>query len=395
MKPLHIYADNASTTQLDPDALEAMLPFLRDDFANPSALHTGAKKARHAVEDARRIISECIGAKPHEIIFTSCGTESDNWAIKGVARSLDPKHSKFVTCAIEHHAVLNCFDTLERKVFSTAILPVDSDGVVSVNDLEEAIKDTDAGLLSIMLANNEIGTIQDIPALAEIAHRHNLLVHTDAMQAVGHLPLDVKQLNIDLLSASAHKFNGPKGVGFLYKRDSVKLPPMIDGGHQESGLRAGTENVSGIVGTVCALRKHVEHLGSNMEHLRKLEVVVKSVITEGVPEARFNGHPERHLPGLLSLSLPGMDAEGLLHILDIKGVAVSTGAACNSKETVLSHVLRAIRLPVPHASGTIRISFSRDNTEAEATALAGFLARLYRNHIAEGEKKQREHLFRA
>jgi cysteine desulfurase len=376
--PQNIYADNASTTQLDPDALEAMLPLMREGFANPSALHSGAKKARHAVEDARSVIAECIGAKPHEIIFTSCGTESDNWAIKGVAKALDPKRAKFVTCAIEHHAVLNCFDALQRKGYSTTVLPVDCDGIVSVNDLESAIHGADCGLLTVMLANNEIGTIQDIKALAEIAHRHNLNVHTDAVQAVGHLPLNVNQLNIDMLSASAHKFNGPKGVGFLYKRDTVKLPPMIDGGHQESGLRAGTENVAGIVGTAVALRRHVEHLDSNMEHLRKLESIVKTVIRDGVPEARFNGHPERHLPGLLSLSLPGMDAEGLLHILDLKGVAVSTGAACNSKETILSHVLRAIQLPVSHASGTIRISFSRDNTEPEAKTLAAFLVRLYR-----------------
>jgi cysteine desulfurase len=377
----NIYADNASTTQLDPDALEAMLPYMREGFANPSALHSGAKKARRAVEDARCIIAECIGANPQEIIFTSCGTESDNWAIKGAARLLDQNHSKFVTCAIEHHAVLNCFEALERKGYSTTVLPVDGDGVVSVNDLESSINGADSGLLSIMLANNEIGTIQDIPSLAETAHRHNLLVHTDAVQAVGHLHLNVNQLNIDMLSASAHKFNGPKGVGFLYKRDTVKLPPMIDGGHQESGLRAGTENVASIVGTAVALRRHVEHLDSNMAHLRKLESIVKSVITEGVLKARFNGHPERHLPGLLSLSLPNMEAEGLLHILDLKGVAVSTGAACNSKETVLSHVLRAIRLPVPHASGTIRISFSRDNTEAEATGLAGFFVRFYNKHI--------------
>jgi len=381
MKPRHIYADNASTTQLDADALEAMLPFMRDGFANPSALHTSAKKARHAVEDARSVIADCINAKAHEIIFTSCGTESDNWAIKGADCSLDPKYSKFITCAIEHHAVLNSFETIARKGCSTAILPVDGDGIVSAHDLEEAVKDASTGLVSVMLANNEIGTIQDIHALAETAHRHNLLVHTDAVQAVGHLPVDVNRLGVDMLSASAHKFNGPKGVGFLYKRDSVKLPPLIDGGHQESGLRAGTENVSGIVGAAVALRKHVDNLSHNMAHLSNLERIVKTAITDGVPDARFNGHPERHLPGLLSLSLPGMDAEGLLHILDIKGVAVSTGAACNSKETVISHVLRAIQLPIPHASGTIRISFSKDNTEAEATALASFLVRLCRKHL--------------
>jgi len=381
MKPLHIYADNASTTQLDPDALEAMLPFMRDAFANPSALHTGAKKVRHTVEDARSVIAGCIKAKPHEIIFTSCGTESDNWAIKGAARSLDPKHSKFITCAIEHHAVLNSFDTIARKGYATAILPVDCYGIVSANAFEKAIHDTTSGLVSIMLANNEIGTIQDIPALAETAHRHNMLVHTDAVQAVGHVPVDVTGLGVDMLSASAHKFNGPKGVGFLYKRDSVKLPPLIDGGHQESGLRAGTENVAGIVGTAVALRKHVDNLSRNMAHLSNLEKIVKTVITDGIADARFNGHPERHLPGLLSLSLPGMDAEGLLHILDLKGIAVSTGAACNSREPLISHVLRAIQLPVPLASGTIRISFSKDNTEAEATSLALFLVRLYRKHL--------------
>jgi cysteine desulfurase len=377
MKPLHIYADNASTTQLDADALEAMLPFMRGGFANPSALHSSAKKARNAVEDARSVIANCINAKPHEIIFTSCGTESDNWAVKGVARSLDPKHAKFITCAIEHHAVLNSFDTLQRKGFATTVLPVDGDGVVSAHDLEEAINAATSGLLSVMLANNEIGTIQDIPELAETAHRHNLLVHTDAVQAVGHLPVDVNRLGVDMLSASAHKFNGPKGVGFLYKRDSVKLPPLIDGGHQESGLRAGTENVAGIVGTAVALRKHVDNLSQNMEHLSNLEKIVKTVITDGIADARFNGHPDRHLPGLLSLSLPGMDAEGLLHILDLKGIAVSTGAACNARETVISHVLRAIQLPVALASGTIRISFSKDNTEAEANELASFLVRLY------------------
>jgi len=376
MKP-SIYADNASTTQLDADALEEMLPFMRDGFANPSALHSSAKKARNAVEDARSVIATCINAKPHEIIFTSCGTESDNWAIKGVARSLDPKKSKFITCAIEHHAVLNSFDTLQRKGYATTVLPVDCYGIVSAQTLEEAIQDANSGLLSIMLANNEIGTIQDIPALAETAHRHNLLVHTDAVQAVGHVPVDVTGLGVDMLSASAHKFNGPKGVGFLYKRDGVKLSPLIDGGHQESGLRAGTENVAGIVGTAVALRKHVDNLSQNMAHLRHLEKIVKTIITEGIAEARFNGHPERHLPGLLSLSLPGMDAEGLLHILDLKGIAVSTGAACNAKETVISHVLSAIQLPVPLASGTVRISFSKDNTEAEANELASFLVRLY------------------
>jgi cysteine desulfurase len=373
----NIYADNASTTQLDADALEAMLPFMRDGFANPSALHSSAKKARNAVEDARSVIADCIKAKPHEIIFTSCGTESDNWAIKGAARSLDPKHSKFITCAIEHHAVLNSFETLQRKGYSTAILPVDGNGIVSAHALEEAILDSNSGLLSVMLANNEIGTIQDIAALAETAHRHNLLVHTDAVQAVGHLPIDVNQLGVDMLSASAHKFHGPKGVGFLYKRDSVKLPPLIDGGHQELGLRAGTENVAGIVGTAVTLRKHVDNLSQNMAHLNHLEKIVKAVIAEGIPEARFNGHPKRHLPGLLSLSLPGMDAEGLLHILDLKGIAVSTGAACNARETVISHVLQAIQLSVPLASGTIRISFSKDNTEAEANELASFLVRLY------------------
>ena len=364
-----IYADNAATTRLDPLALEAMLPFLTDNFANPSALHSFGKTVRKAVDTARQQIADCIGATPQEIFFTSCGTESDNWAIKGAARSLREKGSHLITSAIDHHAVLNSCAALEKEGFQTTLLPVNRQGLVSIDRLNAAVtpKTTFA---SVILANNEIGTIQDIPGLTAAAHQRGLLFHTDAVQALGHIPVNVVALGVDLLSASAHKFNGPKGVGFLYKRAGVRLQPYLDGGHQEADNRAGTENVAGIIGMACALRNNLEHLTQNMEHLQRLEELFKARISTAIPDARFNGHPTQHLPGLISLSIPDISGESLLHLLDLKGILVSTGAACNSKDTVVSHVLQAINLPANYAAGTLRISLSKDNTPAEALAIA-------------------------
>jgi cysteine desulfurase len=364
-----IYADNAATTRLDPLALEAMLPFLTDNFSNPSALHSFGKTVRKAVDTARQQIADCIGATPQEIFFTSCGTESDNWAIKGAARCLREKGSHLITSAIDHHAVLNSCAALEKEGFQTTLLPVDQHGFVSIDSLNAAVtpKTTFA---SIILANNEIGTKQDIPGLMAAAHQRGLLFHTDAVQALGHIPVNVVAWGVDLLSASAHKFNGPKGVGFLYKRAGVRLPPYLDGGHQEADNRAGTENVAGIIGMACALRNNHEHLTPNMEHLQRLEALFKARISMAIPDARFNGHPTQHLPGLISLSIPDISGESLLHLLDLKGILVSTGAACNSKDTVVSHVLQAINLPANYAAGTLRISLSKDNTPAEALAIA-------------------------
>ena len=366
---LRIYADNAATARLDPLALEAMLPFLTDNFSNPSALYSFGKTVRNAVETARQQIADCIGATPQEIFFTSCGTESDNWAIKGAARILREKGSHLITSAIDHHAVLNSCAALGEEGFQTTRLPVDQHGLVSIDSLNAAVtpKTTFA---SVILANNEIGTIQDIPKLTSAAHQRGLLFHTDAVQALGHIPVNVVALGVDLLSASAHKFNGPKGVGFLFKRAGVRLPPYLDGGHQEADNRAGTENVAGIIGMACALRNNLEHLTQNTEHLQRLEELLKARISTALPDARFNGHPTQHLPGLVSLSIPDISGESLLHLLDLKGILISTGAACNSKDTVVSHVLQAINLPANYAAGTLRISFSKDNTPAEAVAIA-------------------------
>jgi cysteine desulfurase len=375
-----IYADNAATTKLDPLALEAMLPFLRENMANPSSQHSAGKNARRAVEFAREQIAASIGAKPQEIFFTSSGTESDNWAIKCVARALSTTGTHLVTSSIEHHAVLNSFRSLRNDGYSITQLPVSKQGLVSVNDLEVAIT-PETTFASIMFANNEIGTIQDIAALATVAHNKGLLFHTDAVQAIGHIPLDVDDLQVDLLSASAHKFNGPKGIGFLYKRLGTPLASFIDGGGQENGQRAGTENVAGILGMAVALKNNLQNIACTVKHLQHLTDLIVSRISEAIPEAVFNGHPAKRLPGLVSISFSNLSGESLLHLLDLKGVLVSSGAACNSKKTVISHVLKAIRLQRQYATGTIRISLSKDNTDTDVITIAETLIDLYRKQV--------------
>jgi cysteine desulfurase len=371
----HIYADNAATTRLDPLALEAMLPFLKQSYGNPSSLYSFGKSARKAIEIAREQIAECVGAKPQEILFTSGGTESNNWAIKGIAQSHGGRGKHIITSAVEHIAVLRSCSVLEREGFRTTLVPADRQGAVSTEGLKSRMTPGTV-LVSIMLANNEIGTIQDIPCLADSSRHRGVIFHTDAVQAVGHIPVNVSDLGVDLLSASAHKFNGPKGVGFLYRRDGVVLPPCIDGGQQESGIRAGTENVAGIVGMACALRNRVASLPDTMDRLRKMGELVVEEIRRHVPEAQGNGHPNRRLPGLISLSIPDASAESLLHLLDLKGISVSTGSACNADSTVVSHVLRAIGLPDPLAEGTIRISFGIYNSLSEARSVADGIAAL-------------------
>ncbi|MBT3194527.1 MAG: cysteine desulfurase [Victivallales bacterium] len=372
----HVYADNAATTRLDPLALEAMLPFLRESYGNPSSLYSFGKSARKAVETAREQIAECVGARPQEILFTSGGTESDNWAIKGAAWANRDRGTHLITSAIEHSAVLNSCAALEREGFLITRLPVDEQGTVSTTELEDSITPRTV-LVSVMLANNEIGTIQDIPDLADAARRRGAMFHTDAVQAVGHIPINVSDLGVDLLSASAHKFNGPKGVGFLCRRNGVVVPPYIDGGHQEGGSRSGTENVAGIVGMACALTNRVASLPDTMSSLCEMNDLIAELVGQAVPEARFSGHPTRRLPGLTSLSIPDISAESLLHLLDLRGISVSTGAACNAGSTVVSHVLRAIGLPDAHAGGTIRVSFGIDNTLDDARSVADGIAALW------------------
>lgn len=353
-----IYADNAATTQLDPAALEAMMRWMQDEYGNASQPYSFARAPKKALADARALIAECINAKPEEIYFTSGGTESDNWAIKGSAFA-DPDHRATITSQIEHHAVLHSCATIERLQYPVAYLPVDERGTVLPETLDRYISDQ-TRLVSIMAANNEIGTIQPIKELAEIAHQHNAVFHTDAVQAVGHIKIDVRELGVDMLSASAHKFNGPRGVGFLYIRDGVKLNPYMDGGAQETKLRAGTENTAAIVGMATALKKNIDMLEQNTAHVLALEKLFLIEIDKAGINFVRNGC--NTLPGLLSLSFPGHSGETILHRMDLKGICISTGSACNGSSDEVSHVLQAIHLEDRCTLGTIRVSLGINNT---------------------------------
>lgn len=365
-----IYADNAATTKLAPEALEAMMPFLTDEYGNPSSLYSFSRPAKKALADARAVIAECIGASPEEIFFTSGGTESDNWAINNFVFAELHRKRNILISPIEHHAIFNtCQKIALVHRYTITSTPVDDKGKIILPIYKEHVEEYPDGI-SIMLANNEIGTIEDIAQMADIAHHYGIPFHTDAVQAMGHIPIDVRELGVDMLSASAHKFNGPKGIGFLYVKQNTVLKPFIDGGQQEAGRRAGTENVAAIVGMATALKLNCERMSDNRRKLKNLSKTFKNIISEHLPNAVFNDDQVRRLPGHISLSLPGISAEGLLHVLDLQGIAVSTGAACNSKSTEISHVLKAIELPEKLAKGTLRISFGPDNTEDQARYIA-------------------------
>lgn len=370
-----IYADNAATTQMDIAAFEAMKPFLTNEYGNASQPYAFARKPKRALQDARETIASSIGAAPEEIFFTSGGTESDNWAIKGSALLNVHKHAT-VTSAFEHHAVLHPCQTLERSGYPVAYMLPSREGYITSETLKEYIT-CPTYLTSVMFANNEIGTVQPIKELCAVAHESGSLFHTDAVQAVGHIPIDAHDLGIDMLSASAHKFNGPKGVGFLYIRSGLEVMPYSDGGAQEFGLRAGTENVAGIVGMAVALKNNCDALEENTRHVARLESRFVSLLeSSGIQHIR-NGGANR-LPGLLSLSFPGTDGEAILHRLDLAGICISTGSACNSKNTEVSHVLQSIRLDDDYAKGTVRISFGKSNTEEDVEALFKALTRIFR-----------------
>ena len=370
-----IYADNAATTRLDISAFEAMKPFLIDEYGNASQSYAFARKPRKALQDARETIASCIGAAPEEIFFTSGGTESDNWAIKGSALLNARKHAT-IASAFEHHAVLHPCEVIERCGYPVAYMWPTREGYVTTEVLKEYIT-SQTFLTSVMFANNEIGTVQPIKELCAIAHENGSLFHTDAVQAIGHIPVDVHDLGVDMLSASAHKFNGPKGVGFLYIRNGLKVMPYSDGGAQESGLRAGTENVAGIVGMAVALKNNCDALEENARYVAKLESKFLDMLDTSSIEYTRNGGKSR-LPGLLSLSFPGADGEAILHRLDLTGICISTGSACNSKSTEISHVLQAIRLEDSYAKGTIRISLGKANTEEEVETIFKALAKIFR-----------------
>lgn len=362
-----IYADNAATTKIDNDALDAMLPFLREQYGNASQPYSFSRTAKKALKDAREVIASCINAKPEQILFTSCGTESDNWVIKGLASS----HSvswMIAVSEIEHHAILNPCKQLEEIGYKVNYIPVDKNGLI---DLQYA-GNIDSDLISVMFANNEIGTIQPIKELCQVAHENRALFHTDAVQALGHVHIDVKDLDVDFLSASAHKFNGPKGIGFLYAKDPSLLSAFICGGGQENGLRAGTENVASIVGMAVALKKNCEEIDANKKHLLMLEDVLLGALNASELDFVRNGARKR-IPGNVSLSFKGCDGEALLHLLDLSGICVSTGSACDSKNAQVSHVLKAIALDEEYAKGTIRISLGKNNSVAEVQKIADVL----------------------
>ena len=374
---MKIYADNAATTKLDIDAFEAMKPYLLEDYANPSGAYSFSKMAKRALKEARQTIAECINAEPEQIIFTSGGTESNNHAIKHFTVSSDICH--VVTSAIEHHSVLYA---CENSGFERFIVPVDRYGVVSADELEKVlgrdrpvIASCDSTLVTIMTANTEIGTIQHIRELSEISHRHGAVFHTDAVQAVGHIPIDVQAMAIDMLSASAHKFNGPKGVGFLYSRNGL-LQPYHHGGAQEFGMRAGTENVPAIVGMAVALKKNTKEMAHNTKHLLHLTETFLTVLRSAEIDFVINGHPTERLPGNINISFKGRSGEGLMHMLDLKGICVSTGSACDSVNQQVSHVIKAIDVPADYREGTIRVTFSKDNSEKDATNIAMELIKL-------------------
>lgn len=374
----HIYADNAATTKLDIEAFEAMKPYLLENYANPSQPYSLGRKMKKAIREAREIIAECIGAEPEDIYFTSGGTESDNWAIKNYCCKNDIK--TIITSSIEHHAILNACDSISNEA-EIKYLPVDNYGFVKVEDLSNAfiVKDRavtpfESKLVSIMMANNEIGTVQNVSELSSIAHSNGAIFHTDAVQAVGHIDINVKEMGIDMLSASAHKFNGPKGIGFLYSGNKL-MCPFHNGGTQELGMRAGTENVPAIIGMSVALKKCCANMQKNIRKLCELENVFLETLKNTNIDFVRNG-ADKHLPGLVSVSFRGMSGELLLHRLDLMGICISTGSACDSVNTQVSHVLKAINLKDEYAVGTIRVSFGVNNTTSDAVEVANAIIRV-------------------
>lgn len=363
-----IYLDNAATTAVAPEVLEAMLPYFTEVYGNPSSIHATGRTAHKAVDQARRQVAAAIGAQPQEIYFTAGGSESDNWAIKGTALAQQRKGNHIITSAIEHHAVLHTCAWLEKHGFEVTYLPVDEFGRVNPEDVEKAITDKTI-LISIMTANNEIGTIQPIREIGAIARAHKILFHTDAVQAVGAIPVNVDEMNVDMLSMSGHKFHGPKGIGALYIRKGVRIDTLIHGGAQERGLRAGTENLPGIVGIGRAIELAVANLDENAARMTALRDRLIDGILERIPDARINGHRTQRLPNNCNVSIRYIEGEAMLLRLDLAGIAASSGSACTSGSLDPSHVLLAIGLPHEIAHGSLRLTLGADTTEKDIDAV--------------------------
>lgn len=360
-----IYLDNNATTRMREEVLEAMLPYYKDVYGNASSIHQFGRVARVAVDKARRDVAALLGAaNPEEIIFTSGGTESDNYAVKGVAHALRGKGDHIITTAIEHSAILKACKSLEKDGYKVTYLPVDGYGLVSAEDVKKAITDRTI-LVSIMYANNEVGTVQPIREIGAIAKERGIYFHTDAVQAVSKVALDVKGLPVDILSMSAHKIYGPKGVGAIYIKKGTKVDAIMHGGHQEMGKRAGTENVAGIVGLGKAAELALKEITDEPEILKSLRDYLYKGISGGIPDTRLNGHPEKRLPNTLNVGFKFLEGESIMLNLDMEGIAVSTGSACTSGTLEPSHVLTAMGIDAGDAQGSIRFSLGRDNTKED------------------------------
>lgn len=370
-----VYMDYNATTPTDERVLEEMLPFFKDIYGNPSSIYSLAQRAKKAIDEAREKLATLLNADPKEIIFTSGGTEADNWAIKGIAYANQDRGKHIITSQIEHHAVLNTCKFLEKQGFRVTYLPVDRYGVVDLDVLKQSIT-PETILISIMFANNEVGTIQPIKEIAEIAKKQGIYFHTDAVQAVGKIAVDVEELGVDLLSLSAHKFYGPKGIGALYVRRGVKIVPLLHGGEQERGRRAGTENVPGIVG----LGKAAEIAGKEMEEEeRRVKILrdkLEKKLVEKIPEIIVNGHPQKRLYNTLSICVKYVEGESMLINLDKEGICASSGSACTSSSLEPSHVLLAMGIPPEIAHGSLRFSLGKFNGEADVEKVSEVLPKI-------------------
>lgn len=363
-----IYADNAATTRISDSVFEKMLPFLREQYGNASSQYSLGFKAKRAIEQARKQVASAIGAIPTEVIFTSGGSEANSWVLHFVDEICGDTPKHIITSSIEHHSVLNACRALEENGIEVTYLPVDSTGTVAVADVEAAIK-PHTKLVTIMYANNEIGTLQPIAAIGRMLKGRGILFHSDAVQAVGHVPVDVKELSVDFLTASAHKFNGAKGTGILYVRSGLALSPLIWGGKQERGLRAGTENVAGIVSVGYAIEKSTNAMIDESERLRILVKATIEGIKEKISFVRVNGDSINRLPGIVNLGFDGVSGDALANLLDMKGICVSTSSACNSGKNEPSHVLLALGQTEEQAKAAIRISYGKDNTAGDVDAV--------------------------
>jgi cysteine desulfurase len=371
----NVYFDNAATTKLDSDVLNDMMPYLTDNYGNASSIYKLGKTSRKAVEEAREKVANILNFKPNEIYFTAGGSESDNTAIKGIARANKSKGNHIITSKIEHPAVLDSCHDLEKEGFEVSYISVDENGTIDLEELKKEIKPTTI-LISVMTANNEIGTIQPIKEIGKIAHEHNIYFHTDAVQAIGNIKIDVNEMNIDSLSLSGHKFYGPKGIGALYVKNGVSFNKYISGGHQERNKRAGTENVAGIVGLASAMERAYKELDEHNKKISELRDYYESSILEKIPYVKVNGNVKNRLPGNSNISFRYIEGEGLLLNLDLKGICASSGSACTSGSLDPSHVLLAIGLPHEIAHGSLRISIGKYNTKEEIDYLIDSLVEI-------------------